>query len=92
MKSSASMKTSSSMRRGGALPAAGQEQQARDELFAGAAPQPITIDTAAELPLEDQTVDQLVRKADNTHKETTAVAQRALRVSWASGWADGSWG
>ncbi|GFR52989.1 hypothetical protein Agub_g15679 [Astrephomene gubernaculifera] len=54
-----------------------EEQQARNELFAGR--EEVNINPS-EAPLEDQTVDQLVDTAVRTHKDTTAVAQRALKV------------
>ncbi|KXZ44782.1 SNAP34 protein [Gonium pectorale] len=59
-----------------------EEQQARNELFAGKDDNndgAINIDPT-QIPLEDQTVDQLVNTAVRTHKDTTAVAQRALKV------------
>ncbi|GLC36830.1 hypothetical protein PLESTB_000778200 [Pleodorina starrii] len=59
-----------------AVPQRQEEQNARNDLFTG---KEINIDPT-QIPLEDQTVDQLVDTAVRTHKDTTAVAQRALRV------------
>ncbi|GLI68289.1 hypothetical protein VaNZ11_012649 [Volvox africanus] len=53
------------------------EQNARNELFAGK--DEINIDTT-QIPLSEQTVEQLVDTAVRTHKDTTAVAQRALKA------------
>ena len=55
------------------------EQEQRNELFSGA-DQGINIDPAQEAPLANQTVQQLVNTAASTHKDTTASAQRALKV------------
>ncbi|KAG2454682.1 hypothetical protein HYH02_000520 [Chlamydomonas schloesseri] len=55
-----------------------EEEASRNELFAGQQEE-IVIDPT-QLPLEQQTTDQLVRTAQQTHKETTQVAQRALKV------------
>lgn len=52
------------------------EKDARKELFAGK--EEIYIDPEARF--EDQTVEQLVNTAARTHKDTTAVAERALKV------------
>ncbi|GIL53823.1 hypothetical protein Vafri_9459 [Volvox africanus] len=53
------------------------EQNARNELFAGK--DEINIDTTR-IPLQEQTVEQLVDTAVRTHKDTTAVTQRALKA------------
>ncbi len=50
-----------------------REDKMRNELFAGKY-------ESAPAPQEEMTVDQLVKKAENTHTETTQAAQRALRV------------
>ncbi|KAG2436492.1 hypothetical protein HXX76_006792 [Chlamydomonas incerta] len=55
-----------------------EEEAARNELFAGQQAE-IVIDPT-QLPVEEQTTDQLVRTAQQTHKETTQAAQRALKV------------
>lgn len=47
----------------------------RNELFEGAAH-----DREATAPEEQLSVDELVRKAERTHKDTTTVTRRALRV------------
>lgn len=53
------------------------EQVARDELFAGADP---TQQNRQQLG-DDMNAQQLMQQAVDTHKETTATAQRALRAS-----------
>ncbi|GIL86286.1 hypothetical protein Vretimale_13720 [Volvox reticuliferus] len=68
--------------KGGAAAAAivqqrGEEQNARNELFTGK--DEINIDTT-QIPLHEQTVEQLVDTAVRTHKDTTAVTQRALKA------------
>ncbi|PNW86893.1 hypothetical protein CHLRE_02g100250v5 [Chlamydomonas reinhardtii] len=55
-----------------------EEEVARNALFAGQEGE-IVIDPT-QLPVEEQTTDQLVRTAQQTHKETTQAAQRALKV------------
>lgn len=52
-----------------------EEEQERNQLFDGAYLSPET--SAGQ---EDLTVEQLVYKAERTHKDTTATANRALKV------------
>ena len=52
-----------------------EEQQVRNELFAGSSPTASPSQGGAE-----PTIDQLVNTAVKTHKDTTATAQRALKV------------
>lgn len=54
------------------------EMEQRNELFGGQG-EDIFIDPSA-IPLEQQTNRQMVDTAVRTHKESTALAQRALRV------------
>jgi hypothetical protein len=62
-----------------------EEEEVRNELFASRGP------TMSPAPsgggAEEPTIDQLVTKAQRTHKDTTNTAQRALKVGiWVIRW------
>jgi len=54
----------------------------RNELFAGAEKEPDTSNS----PEQELSVDQLVRKAERTHKDTTGITRRALKVRYIGCW------
>eukprot|EP00983_Pelagomonas_calceolata_P109506 1159564-Pelagomonas_calceolata.AAC.4 len=54
-------------------------KSSRNELFEGSS----YGRDAATLPEQELSVDQLVQKAERTHKDTTATTRRALRVGMA---------
>ncbi len=61
-----------------------EEQNTRNELFArrsgAGGPSEGDAGPGESVPPEHMTMDQLVHKAVNTHKSTTQVAERALKV------------